>query len=176
MQPEYVIFAESPDIPHELTAPLLERGVPKEMLGLYRAANELTLVEDSGGRRFVCFGFIAYSQRACLDPWTGAIVELLKNRRGGDDEVVGLINASLGQFIASVSAVLNRYPFDSPQAKGESEESYLDRTRAELDRAADDLKKALRAIDPTALEDPGSFWLGFIDDVQMRNYSIANDA
>jgi hypothetical protein len=173
---ELVTFAESPGIPRELAAPLLERGVPKAMLGLYRAANALTLLEGSGGRQLVCFGSVAYSQRACLDPQTGAVVALMDTRRGGDNEVVGVVNSSLEQFIASVSAVLNRYPFDRPQAKGESDESSLDRTSAELDRAADDLKKALSAIDPAAMEDPGRFWLDFIDDVQMGDYSTDVDA
>jgi hypothetical protein len=173
---ELVTFAESPDIPHEVAALMFERGVPKAMLGLYRAADTLTLVDDSVGRQLVCFGSIAYAQRACLDPRTGAVVALMDARRGGDYKVVGAVNSSLEQFIASVSAVLTRYPFDSPQAKGESDESYLDRTSAELDRAADDLTQALRAIDPTAMEDPGRFWLDFIDDVHMGSYSTDDDA
>ncbi len=178
---ELVTFAGSPGIPHELATPLLERGVPKGMLGLYRAANALTLQKGSGGRQFVCFGSIAYAHRACLDPQTGAVVALLDLRGGeggvgGDEWAVGLVNLSLEQFIASVSAVLTRYPFDSPQAQGESDESYLDRSNAELHRAVDDLRQALRAIDPTATADPGRFWLDFIDDVQMGAYSTDIDA
>jgi hypothetical protein len=179
---ELVTFAESPGIPRELAAPLLERGVPKAMLGLYRAATGLTLLEDSGGRQLVGFGFIAYAQRACLDPHTGAVVALLDLRGGGrggeegDEWVVGGVNSSLEQFIASVGAVLTRYPFDSPQAKGESDDRYLDRTRTEVDRAAGDLRRALSAIDPTAMADPGRFWLDFIDDVHMGAYSTDDDA
>lgn len=177
---ELVTFAALPGMPREVAASLLERGVPKAMLGLYRAADALTLVETSGGRQLVCFGSIAYAHRACLDPETGAVVSLLDLRRGegggGDEWVIGLVNSSLEQFIATVGAVLNRYPFESPQAKGESEERALDRTSAELDRAADDLTQALRAIDPTAMTDPGRFWLDFIDDVRMGTYSTDDDS
>lgn len=175
-------FAASPGIPQEVAAPLLERGVPKAMLGLYRAADALTLVETAGGRQLVCFGSFAYAQRACLDPQTGEVVSLLDLRGGegggeggGDEWVVSLVNSSLEQFSAAVGAVLNRYPFESPQAKGESEERYFERTSAELDRAADDMTRALRAIDPTAMADPGRFWLDFIDDVHMGAYSTDDD-
>jgi hypothetical protein len=175
---EFITYAASPAIPHELAAPLLERGVPKEMLGLYRAADELTLLEDSVGLQLVCFGFIAYSQRACLDPRTRDIVALLDMRGGGEEGNWAVFrgNSTIEQFIASVGAVLNRYPFDSPQAVGESDDSYLDRTRVELDRATDDLKAALSAIDPAAMEDPSRFWPDFIDDVQMGNYSADDEA
>lgn len=176
---ELVTFAALPGIPREVAAPLLERGVPKAMLGLYRAADALTLAETSGGRQLVCFGSIAYAHRACLDLQSGAVVSLLDLRDGeggeGDEWVIGLVNSSLEQFIAAVGAVLSRYPFESPQAKGESEKSSLDRTRAALDRAADDLTQALRAIDPTAMADPGRFWLDFIDDVQMGAYATDDD-
>lgn len=67
--------------------------------------------------------------------------------------------------------MLNRYPFDNPQANEESDDSYLDRARAELDRAIDDLKRALNAIDPAAMGDPDGFWMTFLDDVQMRDFS-----
>lgn len=171
---ELVTFSESPRIPHELAAPLLERGVPKEMLGRYQAANALTLVETPRRVQLVCFGLVIGSERACLDPHTGAVIEIIDGPQG-DEWAEWPINSSLEQFIASVDAVLNRYPFDSPQAKEESDDSYLDRTRAELDRAVDDLKAALSAIDPTAMDDPDGFWMTFLDDVQMGNFSTVDD-
>jgi hypothetical protein len=176
---ELVTFASVPGIPDEVAAPLLERGAPKAMLGLYRAADTLTLVENSASRQLVCFGSLAYQGRACLDPWTGAVVYLLDLRggvRGGDEWVVVLVNSSLEQFIASVRAVLNRYPFDSPQAKHESDENFLDRNSAELGRAADDLRQALRAIDAAAIADPDRFWLDFTDDVYRGTYSTDDDS
>jgi hypothetical protein len=71
---------------------------------------------------------------------------------------------------------LNRYPFDSPQAKNESDENFLDRSRAELSRAVDDLRQALSAIDAVAVADPDGFWLGFTDDVYMGAYSTDDDS
>lgn len=176
---ELVTFAASPGIPYEVAAPLLERGAPKAMLGLYRVADTLTLVENSGGQQLVCFGSLAYESRACLDPQTGAVVCLLDLRggvgRGGDGWLVGLVNSSLERFIASVGAVLSRYPFDSPQAKHESDASYLDRSSVELHRAVDDLRQALSAIDAPAMADPGRFWLDLTDDVYMGAYSTDDD-
>lgn len=168
---ELVTFSEPAGVPHELAAPLLERGVPKELLGYYRAASELTLLEMPGGRQFVCFGVVMGSDRACLDPHTGAVIEIIDGP-SGDDWAEWPINSSLEQFIASVGAVLTRYPFDSPQAKEESDDSYLDRSRAELDRAVADLRTSLCAIDSAAMAHPDGFWMTFLDDVYMRDFSM----
>jgi SUKH-4 immunity protein len=168
---DLMTFSEQTGVPHELAAPLLELAVPKEMLGYYRAESELTLLELPGVRQFVCFGLLGYSDRVGLDPHTGEVVALLDMRGDGSKWADCPINSSLEQFITSVRAVLNRYPFDSPQANEESDDSYLDRTRAELDRAVDDLKRALNAIDPAAMENLDGFWMTFLDDVRMGDFS-----
>lgn len=172
---QLVTFSQLPGTSNESAVPLLERGVPKEMLGYYRAESELTLLELPGGRQFVCFGLLGYSDRVGLDPHTGEVVALLDMRGDGSKWAERPINSSLEQFIASVSAVLNRYPFDNPQTKEESDDRYLDRSRAELDRAVTDLRMALRAIDPTAMDDPDGFWMTFLDDVKMGDFSSADD-
>lgn len=115
------------------------------------------------------------SYPVCLDSHTGEVLAIIVGPPG-DEWAEWPINSTLERFTASVGAVLNRYPFDSPQAKGESDDSYLDRTRGELDRAADDLKAALSAIDPREVEDPDGFWMTFIDDVQMGNFSADDEA
>lgn len=171
MNAELMTFPKPTSIPHQLAAPLLERGVPKDMLEYYRAASELTLLDIPGDRQFVRFGLLGYSDQVGLDPHTGEVVALLDLRGGGREWAVRRINSSLEQFTTSVGAVLNRYPFDSSQADEESDDSYLERTRAELDRAVGDLKKALSAIDPAAMDDPDGFWMAFLDDVQMGDFS-----
>ena len=172
---ELVTFVAPDGIPLELVAPLHERGVPKAMLGRYEATSALTMVETPRRGHLVCFGTVMGSYRVCLDPHTGEVLEIIDGPPG-DEWAEWLINSTLEQFITSVSAVLNRYPFDSPQGKEESDDSYLDRTRADLDRATDDLKVALSVIDPTAIADPDGFWMTFIDDVRMGNFSNADDA
>jgi hypothetical protein len=170
MNIELMSFPKPTSVPHELAASLLERSVPNDMLERYQAASELTLVEVPGRGQLVCFGTVMGSHRICLDPHTGAIIAIIDGPPG-DEWAEWPINSSLEQFIASVGAVLNRYPFDNPQAEEESDDSYLDRTHAELDRAVDDLKRALSAIDPAAMEDLDGFWMTFLDDVQMRDFS-----
>jgi SUKH-4 immunity protein len=172
---ELITFAASAGISQEWAAPFRERGVPKALLGRYEAASALSVVETPRRGHLVCFGTVMGSCRVCLDPPTGEVLAILAGPPR-DEWAEWSINSTLEQFIAAVGAVLNRYPFNRPQGKNESDESYLDRTRAELDRAADDLKVALNAIDPAAIEDPDGFWRTLIDDVQMGNFSSAGDA
>jgi hypothetical protein len=172
---ELVTYTASAGIPQDLAAPLLERGVPKGLLGRYEAASALRVVATPRRGYLVCFGTAMGSYPVCLDPHTGEVLEIIAGPPG-DEWAEWPINSTLERFIASVSVVLNRYPFDSPQTEGESDERYLDRLRAELDRAVGDLKADLTAIDPAALQDPDGFWMTFIDDVHMGNFSSADDA
>lgn len=90
------------------------------MLGSYNAAHELTLLEIPDYGPLVCFTSTLLYDRLCQDPHTGAIVYVAymppNTVNLGPAFVVGLpglVNSSLDQFIASVRAVFERFPFYS---------------------------------------------------------------
>jgi hypothetical protein len=175
---ELVTFPEPTGVPHELARMLVERGVPKRLFGLYRAARELTLVADPGSGQLVCFGTTALYGGVCLDPRTGQVVDLIyvpvatANLPAGVLRPAWLVNSSLERFIESVRVVLNRFPFDSGSTRGSRD---LDGgewgdLQHEWDHAADELEAALRAIDPAAVANADSFWMTFLDDVRIGDY------
>jgi hypothetical protein len=176
---ELVTFPEPTGVPHELARTLVERGVPKSLFGLYRAASELTLFEDPGSGQLVCFGTTGLDGLVCLDPRTGQVVDLIyvpvatANVRAGVLRPAWLVNSSLEQFVESVRVVLNRFPFDSVSMKrnGELDGSDWDDLQNEWNHAADEIEEALRAVDSAAVADPNGFWMTFLDlDVRSGDY------
>lgn len=179
---ELVTFPEPIGIPRDLAAPLLDLGAPKGLLGFYRAASELTLLDDPGSGQFVCFGTSGLFDKICLDPRTGAVVYIIYvpsdfsqtiNLPSGPRGPARQINASLERFIASVRAVFARFPFDEGDG-GENddlENAKLDDREEAWDRAADELEETLRGIDPVAVADANSFWMTFLDDVRIGDFS-----
>jgi SUKH-4 immunity protein len=168
---EFVTFPEPTGVPYEAARMLVKRGVPKSLFGLYRAASELTLLEDSGLGQLVCFGTTGLYGWVCLDPRTGQVVDLIyvpvatTNLPAGVLRPAWLVNSSLEQFIDSVRVVLNRFPFDSVSMERNRDwaGSDWDDLQNEWDHAADEIEEALRAVDPAAVADPNGFWMTFLD-------------
>jgi hypothetical protein len=165
-----VTFSTPTGIPHGWDAELLSKGAPKGLLGRYTALNALTLVEAPGYGPLVRFGATMGTNSVCLDPHTGRIVELMYvptatiHLPSGVHGLPGSVNSSLNQFIDSVRATFERFPFDG----GVGTDS--DRLYSELDQAVHDLTDILRGIDTPALADESTFWRTFLDDVQMGNF------
>jgi SUKH-4 immunity protein of toxin-antitoxin system len=181
---ELVTFSAPTGIPFGWDNELVNKGVPKDLLGTYNAAHELTLLEVPDYGPLVCFS-ITGEDRLCQDPHTGAIVYIgympagiVDLRPGFLVGPPGLVNSSLDQFIASVRAVVERFPFynldtgegddlDDPasaRARAEQHDS-------EVDRAAEDLTEILRSIDRAAVADETTFWWSFVFDVQMGDFA-----
>jgi hypothetical protein len=169
---ELMTFSEPVGVPQELAAPLLERSIPRSMLEYFMAASELTLVETPRRGQLVCFGRVMDSYRVCLDPCANEVFAIIDGHPGYEP-TEWPINSSLEQFLASVEAVLNRYPFDSGQTQGRR---YIVQLASEWNQAADDLKQALDAIDSTAITVPDGFWMTFLDEVQRGNFLVTSDA
>jgi hypothetical protein len=180
---EMVTFPEPTGIPFGWDKELVSKGIPKDPLGLYNAAHELTLLEVPNYGPLVCFG-TQHSDYVCQDPHTGAIVYAAYLPPGivniGPDHFAGLsfVNSSLEQFIACVRAVLKRFPFysldtgevddlDDPAA----ERARAEQVDREVDRAAADLTEILRNIDLVAVADETTFWWMFVFDVQMGDFA-----
>jgi hypothetical protein len=175
---ELVTFSEPTGMPHGWDAELLRTGVPKVLFGCYEAANELTLLEVPHDGQLVCFGASGPYGSVCLDPRTGAIV-YVNTPEGKVLAPPRFVNSSLEQFIASVRAVLDRFPFDS-EGTGEGRErddladewAHEDKLINEWDQAGSELTETLRRIDPAVGAVPrDGFWMTFMGDVQMGDFS-----
>ena len=90
------------------------------------------------------------------------------------------VNSSLGQFIESVHAVTDRFPFDSTSLKVSkhlsinewdlSDDQWDDLWR-EHDQAEHDLTELLQHIDAAAMANRDGYWRQLVADVQMGNYN-----
>jgi hypothetical protein len=175
-----VTYSAPTGIPHEWDAELVEKGAPDGLA--YEAAKELTLLEDPGSGPLVCFGTRGISGRLCLDPRTKQIVHISYRafgRSGPQPKVIGhahFVNSSLDQFIASVRAVTERFPFDSEvtgkDRRGEEdEETRLDRRFNEWNQAIEELAETLHRIDPAVSTLGCEFWGDFLGAVGMGDYA-----
>jgi hypothetical protein len=184
-----VTFSEPTGIPFGWDKELVSKGVPKNLFRTYNAAHELTLLEVPDYGPLVCFG-TEHWVYVCQDPHTGAIVCIAYMPPNvinlGPGSFVGLphlVNSSLDQFIASVRAVLERFPFYSMDT-GEGDDlddpasmdpasmrAYAEQFDSEVNRAAEDLTEILRRIDPAAVADHTTYWGSFVFDVQMGDFA-----
>lgn len=172
-----VIYTAPTGIPNGWDAELLGQGAPDGLV--CTAARELVLMEHPDAGPLVCFATAGPDDYVCLDPRTKQVVRVLYGAfRFGDPqpEFVGpawVVNSSLDQFIASVRAVTERFPFDSEvtgkDGRGEEDEKVReDRRFSEWEQAVLELAETLDRIDPI----PGEgFWGDFLADVGMGNYA-----
>ena len=173
---EMVTFSKPTGIPHGWDMELVSKGVPKDLLGAYQAANGLALLEAQWGEQFVCFGVSGHDDYFCLNPRTGAVVDIVYvatstiNRVSGVQGPPIFVNSSLDQFIASVRAVVNRFPFES-SSLGQTQGHGQDDLANLWELVSEELFETLRRIDPVALADLDGFWMTFVSDVQMGDYS-----
>jgi hypothetical protein len=86
------------------------------------------------------------------------------------------VNSSLDQFIASVRAVTERFPFDSEVTEKdrrgeEDEETREDRRFKEWEQAVEELEETLHRIDPAVSTLGGAFWGNFLGNIGMGDYA-----
>jgi hypothetical protein len=162
---ELVTFPEPTNIPREWTRELVEKGAPKELFGHYSAAAALSVLEVPDYGRLVCFGTCGIECSVCQDPNTRAVICGVIGLPG---ERPWVVNSSLDLFIATVRAVLNRFPYD-PAQKEDIDTGALENR---WDPIADELTGLIRDIDASAVADPNGFWMGFVDDVRMGDLSV----
>jgi SUKH-4 immunity protein len=141
----------TPDVPPDIPATareLLSRGVPKDLVGAYGAADRAVLL----GKDLVCFGEGLPGGRICLEVPGGAVVQVFDQEPG----VRRLVNSNLDLFKESAKAVIERFPF-------------YDEDSEDFTAAADDVRAIVEGIDPPAIADTG-FWETFTDDIEMGIY------
>jgi hypothetical protein len=176
-----VTYAAPTGIPNGRDAALLEKGAP-DGLGC-TPFSELILLDHPDAGLLVCFGEgHLVDTYVCLDPRTKQVTDV--NYRAfktgvPQPEFVGpasVVNSSLDQFIASVRAVTERFPYDSEvsgkELRGEDdEEARDDRRFAEWEQAVLELGDVLDRIDPANPVRGGEYWGVFLADVGMGNYA-----
>jgi SUKH-4 immunity protein len=175
---ELVTYAEPTGIPHGWDRDLITLGVPKSIMGSYKAIDHLDLIEHPTLGPLVRFATIVIRRRGamCLHPATGSIHYLT----GNGPEQEWFVNTTLAQFNESVRAVINRFPFDHgvpDDAPIHDESAQLPASRMDQRDDVDwiivgeELRELLRRIDPASVADPNGYWSGFVDDVEMGDYS-----
>jgi hypothetical protein len=153
---ELVTFPEPVGVPHDLVAPLIDKGVPRDLLGRYRAASELTLLQNAHLGRLICFGRTMQTDSMCFHPTSGAIFWIVDVPGG----LEWLVNSRLEQFLASVKVVIERFPFYDVGSDLHLRE-----------RVGMDLTESISDIDPQALSTANGFWQTFIDDVVSGDFA-----
>lgn len=173
---ELVTYAEPTGIPHGWDGDLVTLGVPKRILGSYKAMNHFELVEHPTLGPLVRFATLGRRGSMCLHPATRSIRHLTGARSGQE----WFANTTLAQFNESVRAVINRFPFDRGRPDDtpiHDESSQWPASSADQRDAVDwitvgeGLRELLRRIDPASVADPNNYWSGFVDDVETANYT-----
>jgi hypothetical protein len=184
---QLVTFTAPTTISHGWDAELLSQEVPTSFIGhAFHAANEQGVLATPEDGQFICFGTTGLFGKMCLDPRSGAVVEIACAPARGADRVgtvVGhpdFVNSSVAQFTASVRAVFARFPFDSghtedDQDGGSCAEDWAraDKLDQEWDQAVEDLTEVLRRIDPAAMADEDTYWRTFLDGEQMGDFETS---
>jgi len=145
----------SPDMPLGVQV-LATRGVPRRIIGHeFVALPEAQFVADDSGGTLVAFGSCGLRGVICLDPSDGSVVHVPSPSAPERHPV----NSSIEKFIESSAAVIQRFPFycdDDNSDQWETVAGELATTLGDIDSA-------------TALHN--SFWVTFLDDVRMGDYS-----
>jgi hypothetical protein len=145
------------------------------------------LLEDPMMGPLVCFGLGHLMHLyVCVNPHTKQVLDIHLHGPvvpgGPHPEVIGFaqpVNSSLAQFIASVRAVTERFPYDSEMTGAghrddedeENEEARDERRANEWSEAVLQMADMLDHIDPTAYTFGGDYWGIFLGDVGMGNYA-----
>ncbi len=145
---ELVRYSAPTGIPNEWDAELLEKGMPKGMMGRYRAAKKLTQLEDTDRGPLVVFGKEGRFQSVCLDPQTSQVVDVTyvdvatPNLPAGVIGPTCVVNSTLDQFIGSMRAVIGSFPFDdgSVVLTRDSTDAEDDEIQRLTDQAVEDLR------------------------------------
>jgi len=152
---ELVTLRIAPDLPSAGQV-LATPGVPKRIIGReFSALSEARLVTIESGRELIAFGSSGLRGVVCLDPANGTIVHVPTL----DRSQINPVNSDIDRFTACVAAVIERFPFYS-----DDDEFGL------WEAVGDELAEMLARIDETTATH-NCFWVTFVDDVRMGDYS-----
>jgi hypothetical protein len=176
---ELAHFPQPMDDRANLALPLLKQGAPKDLFGRYRPLDELRLVDIPDYGQLVCFGISAGEHELfCLNPTTGAILDVFFNAPYGlplfeNMQFINIliVNASLAQFIASVQAIYEHFPFDeASKAHQDMSDAESDALFATTDCTASMFQSVLNSSDATAISKSNDqhYWDAFLSDLYIE--------
>jgi hypothetical protein len=125
--------------------------VPQDFFG-YEASDHLAIVKNSETEEHLIFGHLTVNSSLYLEVGTGRIFA------GIDPDHLIFVNSSLGDFAECVREMITRFPYYD-------EDSDFD----EWARAAEDVERAIAAIDPPATAGD-AFWNEFRWEVATGDY------
>jgi hypothetical protein len=139
--------------PEDLQAFYAE-GVAKSFVrARYRASETLSIITDEDGHELVRFGATILNGSMCLDPRSGAVVQLV-----GPTRKRLFVNSSLRAFTAVIHAVAQAFPFYPDGATDE-----------EIEAAAERTADVIRRVDEEALTEDG-YWSIVISDMMIGDW------
>jgi hypothetical protein len=133
--------------------------VPQMILstGLFAADEELVRLTRGGDRSLLCFGSTGLQGKICLDEGSGQVIDLWSS--DSEPRAIDLVNTSLEAFIRCARVVVERYPYYADDADDDVPMDF----GAEIQRVLAGIDGATQLVD--------SYWMTFIDDVQMGSFS-----
>lgn len=134
---------------------LTEEGIPERSL-LFTAAEPGDAAEwVQGARRYVVLGDYTEDEHFVLDAETGSV-------HFGTDatDPVWPVNSGIREFVRCLEVTEGEFPFYAAGATSE-----------EKVRVASRLEVLLRDVDPESFEAEGAFWMSFIHDVSIGDFS-----
>lgn len=155
------IFAESPEVTGlvgrqpAVHRALFKEGIPQRFLFKgYAADPELTILTWDGHAPVVRFGTSGLSEAIGVDVSTGHVIEVIDVPW----RPTNLVNTTVELFTRTIRALIGRFPYYPKDAEYD-----------QIDSVCEELREIIRSVDPEASV-PGSYWPGFVDDVQMGDF------
>jgi hypothetical protein len=152
---QVVVRAEDIDVLTTATSAWLTIALPEKLFSdKYVLRSEWKITR--GTNTIACFADWGYL-RLGVNLSNGNVVEV---RRDGS-VVPGEVNSSVEQFVETVRAVLDRYPFHGPSPSDD-----------EVEAAADRIRNVIVDIDPLAVKN-NLLWSQVIDAIRMGDFDPA---
>ena len=174
---EPVTFPTSVNVSAKDLDTLNRARLPKNIWGVGTRLEEPVGIDVPGLGYLIQFAQ-GYHTKCYFDPATGAVWEI-DTWPGLEPD---LVNSTLEQFMRSVQAVCDAFPFSAGldarlkalPSNNKEREAAEDRDVAERFASATKILNRIREIDPAAMI-PNSFWENFTLDVQIEDFSGEGD-
>lgn len=141
-------------------------GLPAVLFGgRFRLDRELQRVRRPDGYSLLRLGDVMLATALCVDPMTGRVVEIWDSGRlralriGKLPWRESFVNSTLGKFVETATAVIDRLPYYHGDSSLEERRS-----------VARELGAMIESIDPPAM-DSDLFWSTFVDDVEIGDFA-----
>lgn len=152
---ELVVYPDPGWIAGTRAARLVDQGIPRSLMGVsYVSRDSLDFLEIPHKKNLICFGISGLSEKICVDPDSGEVLQIDASNEGAQ-----FVNSNLEKFTQSVDSVIHRFPFYN-----------LDDDLDDYERVSFELSAIINRIDDRGLTRNG-FWETFVSDVSIGDYA-----